>query len=69
MRGALDLTEPKHLLGKLEHELQAFSADRGNSYAAVNALRDAYHLREWNMARSLRARRHATACDNWHRCQ
>jgi len=26
MRGALDLTEPKHLLGKLEHELQAFSA-------------------------------------------
>lgn len=47
MRGALDLTEPKHLLGKLEHELQAFSADRGNSYAAINALRDAYHLREW----------------------
>jgi len=47
MRGALDFTEPKHLLGKLEHELQAFSADRGNSCAAINALRDAYHLREW----------------------
>jgi hypothetical protein len=47
MPGALNLTEPKHLLAKLEHELQAVSADRSNSFAAINALRDAYHLREW----------------------
>src|SRR5262245_57391488 len=47
MTGALDLTEPAHLLAKLEHELTAVVADQGNSYAAINALRDAYHLREW----------------------
>jgi hypothetical protein len=47
MAGALGLTEPKHLMEKLEHELRAFSADRGDSYAAINALRDAFHLREW----------------------
>jgi hypothetical protein len=47
MVGALDLTEPKHLLAKLEHECRAVLADRGDRYAAINALRDAYHLREW----------------------
>jgi hypothetical protein len=47
MPGALNLTAPAHLLAKLEHELATLSADRGNSYAAINALRDAYHLREW----------------------
>jgi hypothetical protein len=47
MAGTLDLTEPKHLLVKLEHELRVLSADHRNSYAAINALRDAYHLREW----------------------
>jgi hypothetical protein len=44
---ALDLTEPVHLLAKLEHEIEALIADIGDSYAAINALRDAYHLREW----------------------
>jgi hypothetical protein len=44
---ALDLTEPGHLLAKLEHERLALTADNGNSYAAINGLRDAYHLREW----------------------
>jgi hypothetical protein len=44
---ALDLTEPGHLLAKLEHECQALMADHSDSYAAINALRDAYHLREW----------------------
>ncbi len=47
MTGTLDLSEPKHLLMKLEHELGVLSADHCNSYAAINALRDAYHLREW----------------------
>jgi hypothetical protein len=47
MAGALDLTEPCHLLAKLEHEFEAVAADNSNSYAAINALRDAYHLREW----------------------
>jgi hypothetical protein len=47
MAGALDLTEPCHLLAKLEHEFEAVAADNSNSYAAINALRDSYHLREW----------------------
>jgi hypothetical protein len=47
MPGALDLTEPKHLFVKLERELQVLLADHRNSYAAINALRDAFHLREW----------------------
>jgi hypothetical protein len=45
--GAFDLTEPAHLLAKLEYESSVLPADHGNSYAAINALRDAYHLREW----------------------
>jgi hypothetical protein len=47
MVGALDLTEPKHLFAKLEHERQVLATDHRNSYAAINALRDASHLREW----------------------
>jgi hypothetical protein len=47
MSGALDLTEPRHLLTKLSHEIATLAADPRNSYAAINALRDAYHLREW----------------------
>jgi hypothetical protein len=45
--GALDLTEPRHLLAKLSHEIDVLTAQPRNSYAAINALRDAYHLREW----------------------
>ena len=51
---ALDLTEPGHLLAKLEYECQALLADNGNSYAAVNALRDAYHLSDWIWASRLK---------------
>ena len=47
MAGSLDLTDPFHLLKKLEHEFKAVATDNGNSYVAINALRDAYHLREW----------------------
>ena len=47
MPGALNLTKPADLLAKLEHEVGALTVDRGDSYAAINALRDAYHLREW----------------------
>lgn len=47
MPGALNLTEPRHLLDKLERELQVLSADNSNTDAAINALRDGYHLREW----------------------
>jgi hypothetical protein len=47
MPGALNLTEPAHLLAKLEHEHHALMVDHANSYAAINALRDAWHLREW----------------------
>jgi hypothetical protein len=47
LNGALDLTSPSDLMAKLEQELGAVSANHGNSYAAINALRDAYHLREW----------------------
>jgi hypothetical protein len=47
MTGALDLTKPRHLLTKLSHEIDTLAADPRNSYAAINALRDAYHLREW----------------------
>ena len=45
--GLLDLTEPVHLLAKLEHESTPFAGDPSNCYAVINALRDAYHLREW----------------------
>ena len=47
MSGALDLTEPHHLLTKLSHEIDTLAAAPRNSYAAINALRDAYHLSEW----------------------
>jgi hypothetical protein len=47
MTGALDLTEPRHLLAKLLHETAALASSPRNSYVAINALRDAYHLREW----------------------
>ena len=47
MSGAFDLTKPSDLLEKLDHEMMGFGADPNNSYAAINALRDAYHLREW----------------------
>jgi hypothetical protein len=47
MPGALDLIEPRHLLAKLSHEIDLVAAEPRNSYAAINALRDAYHLREW----------------------
>jgi len=47
MSGALDLTEPRHLLTKLSYEIDMLAAAPRNSYAAINALRDAYHLREW----------------------
>lgn len=47
MSGALDLTEPRHLLTKLSSEIDALAAAPRNRYAAINALRDAYHLRQW----------------------
>src|SRR5215213_2918131 len=47
MSGAVELTRPSHLLAKLAHEAAVFGANLNNSYAAINALRDAYHLREW----------------------
>src|SRR3712207_1004068 len=47
MSGAVELTKPSHLLAKLAHEAAVFGANLNNSYAAINALRDAYHLREW----------------------
>ena len=47
MPGALDLIEPRHLFAKLSHEIDLVAAEPRNSYAAINALRDAYHLREW----------------------
>ena len=47
MPGVLNLTEPAHLLAKLEREVQALIADIGDGYAAIDAVRDAYHLREW----------------------
>jgi hypothetical protein len=48
MSGVLDLTEPRHLLAKLSYEIDALAAKPGDAYAAMNALRDAYHLREWS---------------------
>lgn len=45
--GAFDLTKPRHLLTKLEHELHVLLSDPDNSFAAINGVRDAYHLREW----------------------
>jgi hypothetical protein len=41
------ITKPAHLPAKLDHELQNLALDNFNSYAEINALRDAYHLREW----------------------
>ncbi|MGH7928374.1 MAG: hypothetical protein ACREQV_11320, partial [Candidatus Binatia bacterium] len=32
---------------KLDHELGELKQNPGNAYAAINAARDAYHLREW----------------------
>jgi hypothetical protein len=47
MTGAINLTEPRDLLAKLLYEIDLLTAEPRNSYAAINALRDAYHLREW----------------------
>jgi hypothetical protein len=47
MTGALDLTEPRHLFAKLSYEIDLLTAEPRNSYAAMNALRDAYHLGDW----------------------
>jgi hypothetical protein len=47
MSGALSLTEPRDLLAKLSHEIGLLAAEQRNSYAAINALREAYNLREW----------------------
>lgn len=71
----LDLTEPGHLLEKLDYELQALVTDPGNSYAAINAVRDAYHLREWvwhgrlEMAQALQTAIMSTSGnkDNWNK--
>jgi len=47
MLGALDLAKPGDLLSKLDYEMTIVRADPTNSYALINALRDAYHLRQW----------------------
>jgi hypothetical protein len=47
MSGALDLTQPWHLFEKMEREAETLAACPEDTYAAINALRDAYHLREW----------------------
>jgi hypothetical protein len=47
MPGVLNLTTPTHLLEKLGHECRALTERPNDSYAAINALRDAYHLHEW----------------------
>jgi hypothetical protein len=47
MSGALNLTEPRDLLAKLLHEIDLLAADPRNSCAAINGLRDAYHLGDW----------------------
>lgn len=47
MSGALNVDTPHKLLKKLEHEIKALTADKNDGYAAINAVRDAYHLREW----------------------
>ena len=47
MPETLDPTTPSYLFTKLAHEMALFAADRNNSYAAMNALRDAYYLRAW----------------------
>ncbi|MGH9677451.1 MAG: hypothetical protein ACRD36_10150 [Candidatus Acidiferrum sp.] len=47
MSGVMNLTHPGDLLKKLQHESALFTDEPSNSYAAINALRDAYHLREW----------------------
>lgn len=47
MTGALNVDTPHALLDKLSVELKAVDADQKNAYVALNAARDAYHLREW----------------------
>jgi len=47
MTGALNIDTPRALLDKLSVELKAVDADQKDAYAALNAARDAYHLREW----------------------
>ena len=47
MLGALQLTKPSDLLGKLRHEIGRLTEDPYDSYAALNAARDAYHLCDW----------------------
>jgi hypothetical protein len=47
MVGALNLKTPQDLFAKLEHEISNLNRNQMDSYAALNAVRDAYHLREW----------------------
>ncbi|RWC42229.1 MAG: hypothetical protein EOS55_24745 [Mesorhizobium sp.] len=47
MSGIMNLANPSGLLKNLQHESALFAQDPNDSYAAINALRDAYHLREW----------------------
>jgi hypothetical protein len=46
MNGVLDVNSPRDMLNKLRFEIQQLIGS-ANSYATINALRDAYHLREW----------------------
>jgi hypothetical protein len=47
MVGALNLKTPQDLFAKLEHELSNLQRNQLDTYGALNAVRDAYHLREW----------------------
>ena len=47
MKGALGLNTPEQLFAKLEQELSAVNKDAKDVYSILNAVRDAYHLREW----------------------
>jgi hypothetical protein len=47
MKGALGLNTPTDLFKKFCYELDRLKTDHNDIYAALNAVRDAYHLREW----------------------
>lgn len=47
MKGALNLDRASRLLEKLRAEVEAAKTDKSNAYPILDAVRDAYHLREW----------------------
>ena len=63
-KGALNVNSPSDLLNKFKVELDSLANNPTDAYAALNAIRDGYHLREWiwhDILENDPAKKHAVA--------